>query len=158
MTETTRLELELADALGVTQAARAAAADAAAHVGSAKLTKKLRAFDADLADVQEAVNALVVANPRARARLTARSRRLRDVEGSAQDGRLNGADGLDALQALAAEAAYALVQWKVVRRLAKAAGDDAARALAKRAEPLAEELLAFALKACDRLAKEQAGS
>lgn len=156
MTETTRLELELADALGLTQAVRAAAADAAAHVSSAKLATKLQAYDADLADVQEQVNALVVANPKVRARLTARSRRLRETEADAQGGRLDGADGLDALQALAAEAAYALVQWKVVRRLAKASGDDAARALAKRAEPLAEEQLAFALKACDKLAKRQA--
>lgn len=156
MTETTRLELELADALGLTQAVRAAAADAAAHVDAAKLAARLRDIDRDLADIQEQVNAIVVENPRARARLTARSRRLRDTEAGAQGGRLDGADGLDALQALAAEAAYALVQWKVVRRLAKGLGDDRARALAKRAEPLAEEHLELAIKAVDKVAKRQA--
>lgn len=156
MTETTRLELELADALGLTQAVRAAAADAAAHVSGGKLAAKLSAIDADLADIQEEVNAIVVENPRSRAQLTRRSRLARDTETDAQGGRLDGADGLDALQALAAEAAYALVQWKVVRRLAKGFGDDRARALAKRAEPLAEEHLALAIKACDKVAKQQA--
>ncbi|HWT94773.1 MAG TPA: hypothetical protein VN238_17385 [Solirubrobacteraceae bacterium] len=156
MTETTRLELELADALGLTQAVRAAAADAAAHVDAEKLAAKLRAIDADLADIQEEVNAIVVENPRARSQLTRRSRLLRDTETGAQGGRLDGADGLDALQALAAEAAYALVQWKVVRRLAKGVGDDRARALAKRAEPLAQEHLDLAITACDKIAKKQA--
>ena len=152
VTDTTRLQLELADALGVTQAVRAAATDAAARVDGGKLRKRLTRIDADLAPLQEEVNALVVADRSARTRLTGRSRRLRDAETAA---RPDESDGLDALQALAAEAAYALSQWSVVRRLAKGAGDKPAAKLAKRALPLAEEHLETALRCCDRAAKRQ---
>ena len=152
VTDTTRLQLELADALGVVQAVRAAAADAAERVDGGKARKRLTAIDAELAPLQEQVNALVVSDPATRTRLTGRSRRLRDAETSA---RLDEPDAIDALQALAAEAAYALSQWSVVRRLAKGAGDKPAAKLAKRALPLAEEHLETALRCCDKAAKRQ---
>lgn len=155
MTDPSRLELELADALGLTQAVRAAAADAASRVSSGKVRTTLARIDTQLATLQEDVNALVVASG-ARGRLTGRSARLRDTEAGAQDGRLDGADGLDALQALAAETAYALVQWQVVRRLAKAEGHKRARKLAARAVPIANGHLEATLKACDKVAKKTA--
>lgn len=154
MTETTRLQMELADALGVTQAVRAAASEAAERAESGKLRKRLSAIDDELSDLQERVNAVVVADPATRGRLTGRSRRLRDAETAG--GRFEDADVLDALQALTAEAAYALSQWAVVRRLAKAEGDKAAAKLAKRALPLAEEHFEIALRSCDKAAKRQA--
>ena len=154
-----RLERELADTLGLVQAVRGAAADAASRVESSRAQRRLTGIDDDLAALQEEVNALVVSGPpAARAQLTSRARRLRETESTAQDGRLDGADGLDALQALAAEAAFALTQWQVVRRFAKAEGHDAARRLARRALPLAERHLETALDTADRLAKRQAKS
>ena len=155
MTETTRLQLELADALGATQAVRAAAAEAAARVPSGKVRRRLAAIDDELAVLQEDVNALVVAHPGTRGRLTGRSRRLREAEAAT---RTEDADALDALQALVAEAAYALAQWAVVRRLAKASGDKPARKLAKRALPIAEEHVEVALRCCDKAAKRQAAA
>ena len=157
MATTSRLEEELADALGLAQAVREAAGAARERLdGAKKLARRLAQLEVDLAALQERVNELVVEAPATRAALTARSRRLRDTERSAQEGRLAGDDALDALQALAAEAAFALAQWTVVRRLAKAAGDKRARRLAKDALALAEEHLAVALEGVDRLAKRSA--
>jgi hypothetical protein len=153
MTETTRLDLELADALGLTQAVRAAAADAAARVHGDKLWRRLATIDADLAPLQEQLNELVVADPHTRTQLTRRSLRVREAE---TDDLRDGADPTDALQALAAATAAAVAQWQVVRRLAKADGHRAARKLANHALPLAEEHLAMALKCGDRVAKRAA--
>jgi hypothetical protein len=157
MAEVSRLDQELADALGVTQAVRFAAGQVRA-LGTdvpAKLAARLTALDAELADLQERLNALVVADPAKRARLTGRSRRLRDLE----DRRLDGdADVLDALQALAADAAHAAAQWRVVRQLAKATGDKGLRRLAKDALTTAEGHLELALDACTRVAKARAGA
>jgi hypothetical protein len=151
MTQTTRLDLELADALGLTQAVRAAAADAGTRVEGRKTRAALARIDAELAPLQEAVNERVVAGRDTRTRLTGRSRRMRDASEPAAD-----LDAIDALQQLTADAAHALSQWQVVRRLAKAAGDKPARQLAGRALPLAEGHLAAALKAVDRVAKREA--
>lgn len=160
MTEPTRLELELADALGATQAVRAAAADARERVTAgakqrpgAKQRRRLERLETELADLQDEVNALVVSDLANRTALTGRSRRLRDTSGERLP---DDADGIDALQTLAGEAAYALAQWQVVRRLARADGDARARKLARRALPLAEGHLKVALKAVDRLAKREA--
>ena len=158
MAQTSRLEQELADALGVTQAVRAAATAARAQDGTGrKLGRRLAEVESELAVLQERVNELVVASPATRTALTARSRRLRDTERTAQEGRVDG-DALDALQALAAEAAFALAQWTVVRRLARAAGHKPARRLAKLAVPAAEQHLAVALEGVDRVAKRRAAA
>ena len=158
MTQTTRLEQELADALGLVQSVRAAVADAGAHIDG-KLSKRLSFVDGQLADLQEQVNELVALKPAPqRSVMIARSRRLRDVEREAQAERTDSPDALDAVQALAAEAAFALAQWKVVARLAKAMGDKPARKLAKTALPMAEAHLVFALDGVDRLAKREAAA
>lgn len=152
MTETTRLELELADALGLVQAVRTAAADARERVGG-KLEHRLDRAEHDLAELQEALNELVVAAPGKRAALTRRSREARDTERTAQRERVADADAIDALQALASEAAYSLAQWAVVRRLAKTEGHEKASKLAKWALPAAREHLELALEGVDKLAK-----
>lgn len=162
MTQTTRLDLELADALGLVQAVRTAAADARERVGG-KLEHRLDQAEHDLAELQEALNALVVAAPGKRAALTRRAREARDTERTAQRERVADADAdaidaIDALQALASEAAYALAQWTVVRRLAKAEGHKQAGKLAKWARPAAREHLELALDGVDRLAKRPATS
>jgi hypothetical protein len=151
MTQPNRLDLELADALGLTQAVRAAAAAAGSLAAGKKAHRALARIDADLDPLQEAVNERVVSGRDTRTRLTGRSRRLRDASGPAPE-----LDAIDALQLLVADAAHALSQWQVVRRLGKAAGDGPARRLAKRALPLAETHLAIALKEVDRAAKRQA--
>ena len=156
MPETTRLDEELADTLALTQTVRSAAAQARAHLDGGKLAKRLSRIDDELAAVQERVNELVVATPAKRHALTGRSRRLRDAEQSAQGERNADADVLDALQALAAETAYAVAQWTVVKRLAKASGHKPASKLAKWALPAAEEHLTVALEGVDRQAKRQA--
>jgi len=157
MADTTRLDRELADALGLAQAVRATAAAAREHVGDAeKLARRLASLDDDLARLQERVNEAVVASPRKRAVLTARARRLREAESTAQEDRPTDADALDAMQALVAEAAYAVAQWTVVRRLAKAYGAEDVRRLAKWALPVAERHLEIALEGVDKVAKRQA--
>jgi hypothetical protein len=149
MAEVSRLDQELADALGLAQAVRSAAAGARALGAPAKLA----AVEAEAAELQERLNALVVADPAKRALLTGRSRRLREVE----DRRLpDDADVLDALQALAADAAHATAQWRVVRQLAKASGDRELRRLSKRSLATAEAHLELALDACTRTAKARA--
>jgi hypothetical protein len=153
MPEPTRLDRELADVLALTQTVRSAAKAARELVESGKLRKRLFLLDQDLAELQERVNERVVSSAGTRGRLTGRSRRLRDAEQAAQAERLADADVLDALQALVAEAAYAVAQWLVVRRLAKAEGDKAVRKLAKRALPVAEAHFALALEAVDKTAK-----
>lgn len=157
MTQPSRLSTELADALGLTQAVRAAAADAASRAPGRKVRARLGSLDPELARLQERVNALVVAGPPAeRARLAARSRRLRDSEADAQEGRPDDADALDAVQALVGETAFALSQWRVVRRLAKAAGDKPARKLAKEAVAVSRVQLEVALDCADRVVRRQA--
>jgi hypothetical protein len=155
MTQATRLDLELADALGATQAVRAAVEVAAGRVHGDKLWRRLASIDADLAPLQEQVNELVVADRGTRTRLTGRARRVRDADADGQPGEGEG-DAIDAMQALASQAAYALAQWQVVRRLAKAAGNRPAHQLAKRALPLASEHLETALACCDRVARREA--
>jgi hypothetical protein len=153
MRHVSRLDQELADALGTTQAVRAAVAAARARVdGGGKLQRSLEELDGELADLQEQVNAFVVEDRGKRGTLTRRSRLRRDAESALGDE----ADGLDALQLLAGEAAHALAQWKVVKPLAKASGGKAERALVKRALPLAEAHLELALRACGKLAKREA--
>jgi hypothetical protein len=157
MADTTRLDRELADALGLAQAVRAAAGAARAHVGdTGKLARRLASVDEELAQVQERVNEAVVGSPRKRAVLTARARRLRDAEATARADRPTDADALDDMQALVAEAAYAVAQWTVVRRLAKAYGAKDAGKLAKWALPLAQQHLEVALEGVDKVAKRQA--
>jgi hypothetical protein len=157
MTDTTRLDRELADALGLAQAVRAAAAAAREHPdASGKLAQRLAQVEDDVAQMQERVNEAVVASPRKRAVLTARARRLRDAEATAREDRPTDADALDAMQALVAETAYAAAQWRVVRRLAKAFGAAEIRKLAKWAQPLAEQHLELALEGVDKVAKRQA--
>jgi hypothetical protein len=150
-----RLDQELADALGLAQAVRHAAAGAQGRGAPAKLEARLAAVEVELAELQEQLNVLVVADRAKRGSLTGRSRRLRDAE----ERRLpDDADVLDALQALAADAAHAVAQWRVVRALAKAAGDRQVRRIAKRALPAAEAHLDLALGACSKVAKAQAGA
>ena len=156
MTTTSRLDLELADALGLTQSVRAAATDAAERVSGGKLRRRLEQIDAELAPLQESINELVVADPERRSRLTARSARLRDTADAVREDEAT--DAIDALQRLAAESAHALAQWQVVRRLAKAGGRKDARRLAKQAMPLAERHLQVALKCVDRAAKREAAA
>lgn len=157
MADTTRLDRELADALGLAQAVRTAASTARDHLGDGgKLARRLASIDAELAQVQERVNEAVVGSPRKRAVLTARARRLRDAEATTRGDHPTDADALDAMQALVAEAAYAVAQWTVVRRLAKAYGAGEARKLAKWALPLAEQHLQVALEGVDKVAKRQA--
>ena len=157
MATTSRLDEELADALGLAQAVREAARAARERLdGAKKLARRLAQLEVDLAALQERINERVVEAPATRAALTARSRRLRDSERLAQEGRLGSDDALDALQSLAAEAAFLLAQWTVVRRLAKASGDKAARRLAKDALALAEEHLAVALEGVDKVARQRA--
>ena len=158
MPDTTRLDEELADTLALTQTVRSAAAQARAHLDGGKLAKRLSRLDDELAAMQERVNELVVATPAKRHALTGRSRRLRDAEQTAQTERRADSDVLDALQALVAEAAYAVAQWTVVRRLAKAEGHKPARKLAKWALPAAEEHLTVALEGVDKVAKRQAAA
>jgi hypothetical protein len=158
MTQTTRLEQELADALGLVQSVRAAVAEAGARIDG-KFAKRLARVDGQLADLQEQVNELVALTPAPRrSALTARSRRLRDVERGALDERTESPDALDAVQALAGETAFALAQWKVVARLAKATGDKRVRKLAQAALPVAEAHLVFALDGVDRMAKREAAA
>ncbi len=150
-----RLDQELADALGLAQAVRHAAAAARSHGPPPKLEARLVAVERELAGLQEELNALVVADRAKRGALTGRSRRLRDA---AERRASADADLLDALQALAADAAHAVAQWRVVRALAKAAGDREARRIAKRALPAAEAHLDLALGACAKVAKAQAAA
>jgi hypothetical protein len=147
-----RLDQELADALGLAQAVRHAVGQALDRGAPPKLARRLAEVDAHLAGLQERLNAIVVADPDTRGRLTGRSRQLRDAEH-----RLGpDADLLDALQALAAESAYAVAQWRVLERLAKGAGDAEARALVRLALPAAEGHLELAFKACEKAAKREA--
>jgi Skp family chaperone for outer membrane proteins len=148
-----RLDQELADALGLAQAVRHAAAGAQGRGAPAKLEARLAGIERELAALQEELNALVVADRTKRGSLTGRSRRLREAE----ERRVAGdADLLDALQALAADAAHAAAQWRVVRALAKASGDREVRRIAKRALPAAEAHLDLALDACSKVAKAHA--
>ena len=156
MTTPTRLDMELADALGLVQAARSAATTAGGRDVGGKTRTRLARLDGELAGLQEQVNALVVADPAARTRLTGRSRRLRDAELTAHGDGAAPTDGLDALEALVGETAQGLAQWRVIRRLAKAEGRKDVRRLAKSALPLAEQHLEVALACTDRAAKRAA--
>ena len=159
MADTTRLDRELADALGLAQSVRATALSAGEHIDpDSKLARRLSVVDDDLAQMQERANEVVVASPRKRAVLTARARRLRDAQSAAGRDRPSDADALDTLQALVAETAYAVAQWVVVRRLAKAYGAEDIRRLAKWAHPLAERHLELALEGVDKVAKRQAAA
>jgi hypothetical protein len=153
--DVTRLEQELADALGLAQAVRTAAAEARALVPYPKVRARLEAIEDDVAALQERVNAIVVADAAKRTPLIDRSRRVREAQAGATAERPGG-DALDALQALAAEAAYALAQWKVVRPLARAAGDERVAKLARRGIRCAERHLELTLDACRRVAKREA--
>jgi hypothetical protein len=148
-----RLDQELADALGLAQAVRHAAAGAQGRGAPPKLEARLAGIERELAGLQEELNALVVADRAKRGSLTGRSRRLREAE---ERRVADDADVLDALQALAADAAHAVAQWRVVRALAKASGDREVRRIAKRALPAAEAHLGLALDACSKVAKAQA--
>lgn len=152
---TTRLDLELADALGLIQTVRAAAKDAAERADGGKIRRRVARIDEELAPLQVEANALVVADPTQRSRLTGRSAHRRDADIASRD---ESFDGLDALQYLVGETAHALAQWRVVRRLAKAEGRKDARRLAKVALPLAEEHVRVALKCVDRAAKRAAAA
>ena len=122
------------------------------------MARRLAAADDELAQMQERVNEVVVVSPRKRAVLTARARRLREAGKAAERDRPSDADGLDTLQALVAETAYAVAQWIVVRRLAKAYGAEDIRRLAKWAHPLAERHHELALEGVDKVAKRQAAA
>jgi len=151
MANVSRLDQELADALGLAQAVRAATQRARIGADDDKVAKRLSRIDSELDDLQEQVNEHVVADAGKRSQLTGRSRRTRDAE---TDG--TGGDALDALQDVVSASAHLLAQWIVVDRLAKAAGDKDARRLAKFAIPLVEEHVEQALRACRRYAKRLA--
>ncbi len=156
MTDVSRLDQELADALGLVQAVRAAGADARERCSAKKVVRRLEEIDAELDGLQVELNEIVVADRRKRPRLTRRSRGVKETEADAQAERLADADALDALQSLTAEAAYALAHWQVVRRLAKAEGDKRTRRLAAAGLEMSERHFATALKCCDRVAKREA--
>lgn len=154
MSEIRRIDQELADALGLAQRIRTSVAEAIDRDPRPKLARRLALVDADVGALQERLNAVVVADPEKRARLTSRARTLRDAEE-----RLGpDADLLDALQALSADAAYAVAQWRVLKPLAKAAKDAEARVLVKDALPASERQLAFALDACVKQARRAAAA
>jgi hypothetical protein len=152
MTDVSRLDQEMADALGLAQAVRRSAADARDRGAPGKLDARLAEIQTQVAALQERLNELVVADPAKRGRLVGRSRRQRESEGRLPDD----ADLLDSLQALAADAAHAVAQWRVVAELAKASGDKETRKLVKRTLPAAEDHLELALKACTKVARRQA--
>jgi len=52
MTDPSRLDKELADALALTQTVRSAAAQARVHLDGGKLARRLEDVDAELADLQ----------------------------------------------------------------------------------------------------------
>ena len=153
MTNVSRMEQELADALGLAQAVRAATQHARGRTDDAKVTKRLQRIDSELDELQERVNAEVVADRGKRAKLTARSRSARERAFEAADG-----DAIDAVQEVVAASAHHLAQWIVLDRLANVAGDKPARKLAQLAIPLVEEHVESGLRACRRLAKQTAKS
>jgi len=152
MTDVTRLDQELADALGLAQAVRQSARHARGKGAPGKLDARLGALDDELADLQEQLNARLVGDRATRTRLVGRARRRREAEGVLDDG----GDLIDALQVLSADAAHAVAQWRVVAELAKGAGDKETRRLAKRTLPAAEDHLELALKACTKVARARA--
>jgi hypothetical protein len=156
MTDVSRLDQELADALGLVQAVRAAGADARERTTAKKVLRALEEIDAELDGLQVELNEIVVADRRKRPRLTRRSRGVKEAEAGARAERLAEADALDALQSLTAETAYALAHWQVVRRLAKVDGDKRTRKLAAAGLEMSERHFATALRCCDRVAKREA--
>ena len=151
--EPTRIQLRLAEGLGLSQAVRQVADALAAGAGDRKAAGRARDIAAGAAVWQERLNERVVAEPATRDRLTTHARGVRD---RAIRAALADEDPLTLAEQLAALTHREAAHWAVLRRLAKAVDDRATLALAREARPIAGARAASALKACRRLAKREA--
>jgi hypothetical protein len=153
VTEPTRTELKIAEALGLAQATRAIAEAVSELAVDGKVRRQVRDICDAWALWQERLNELVVEKSAGREVLLSRAAEIRDLHRRTAEDRIASGDELDGLEALAGLAAQDVAHWRIVREMAGAQGDKKAHKLAEQALPGSKRQLKATIKACGQQAK-----
>src|SRR4051794_36867987 len=116
----TRIQLRLADGLGLSQAVRSAAEELARTAGDDKVAGRATGIARAAASWQERLNEIVVRDPETREALAGRARRVSEASAAERGARADGhaADPLVLAEALLDLGAREAAHWRALRRLA----------------------------------------